>query len=271
MFKKIILFLLLSFCYTTYSQSEDISLISWNIQDFGKTKNTEELEQIAEIVKNTDIIAIQEVVAGFGGAQAVAKLTDILNRKGNQWDYVISNPTKSPKYVTERYAFIWKTKHIKIKNRGRLLKEVDAKIDREPFLLDFYIAKKKFSVLNYHSRPFNKHPETEIKALIEFIDSSLKTPLLLAGDFNTKNSHTVFESFKKQGFKTAITNQKTTLKKSCVSGNYLNHSIDTIFYSSKIIKKDSGVIDFVKFCDALEKARKLSDHLPVYLKFSVLN
>jgi hypothetical protein len=31
------------------------------------------------------IIAIQEVVAGYGGAQAVAKLADELNRKGSKW------------------------------------------------------------------------------------------------------------------------------------------------------------------------------------------
>ena len=79
------------------------------------------MEEIANILRDADIVAIQEVVSGYGGAQAVAKLADILNRKGSQWDYVISDPTNSTKYVTERYAFIWKTKDIKIKNRGQLL------------------------------------------------------------------------------------------------------------------------------------------------------
>ncbi len=69
---------------------------------------------MAELVRDADIVAIQEVVAGYGGAQAVARLVDNLNRKGAKWDYVISDPTNSPKYVTERYAFIWKTKNINI-------------------------------------------------------------------------------------------------------------------------------------------------------------
>ena len=149
MLKKLLLVSLLFFQYCLFSQAENIQLISWNIQDFGKTKNSSELEQIASIIKEADIIAIQEVVSGYGGAQAVAKLTDILNRKGNAWDYVISNPTQSPKYATERYAFIWKTKHIKIKNRGTLLSNLKEDIYREPFLLDFYVANQKFSVLNF--------------------------------------------------------------------------------------------------------------------------
>jgi deoxyribonuclease-1-like protein len=56
--------------------------VSWNIQNFGKSKSEVEINFIANTLKNYDIIAIQEVVAGYGGAQAVAKLAAELNRKG---------------------------------------------------------------------------------------------------------------------------------------------------------------------------------------------
>lgn len=269
MIKKLLLLFFITVHINVFSQVENINLISWNIRDFGKTKNSEELNQIAEIVKNTDILAIQEVVAGYGGAQAVAKLTDILNRKGSKWDYVISNPTQSSKYVTERYAFIWKTKRIKIKNRGWLLDELDSLIDREPFLLDFYLNKQKFTILNFHSRPHNKNPESEIEALCQFAVDSLTTPLLIAGDFNTSEKETVFNILKNHNYKTAVTNQKTTLKQACKRGNYLNYEIDNIFYSKNIEKLEGKDIDFVKLCDRLESARKLSDHLPVFLRFSL--
>lgn len=244
-------------------------MVSWNIRDFGKTKNSDELEKIAEIVRDIDILAIQEVVAGYGGAQAVAKLTDILNRKGAKWDYVISNPTNSSKYVTERYAFVWKTKHIKIKNRGWLLDELNTRIDREPFLLDFYLNKQKFTVVNFHSRPHDKNPESEIEALSRFAINSLTTPLIIAGDFNVDEKEPVFDFLKSSNFKATVTNQKTTLKKTCKRGGYLNYPIDNIFYSSDIKKIDGGIIDFVRFCDQLEQARKLSDHLPVFLRFKL--
>lgn len=267
--RRLITFLLIFFHLSAFSQQGEIRLISWNIQDFGRTKNTEELNQIAEIVRDADILAIQEVVAGYGGAQAVAKLADILNRKGAKWDYVISDPTNSPKYVSERYAIVWKTKNIKIKNRGWLISELDQLVDREPFLLDLYVEGKKFTLINFHSRPYNKDPESEIIALSNFVVDSLETPLIIAGDFNVDEKMPVFNTLKNSGYRTAITNQKTTLKWSCEETDYLNYPIDNIFYSQDIYKTEGKAVDFVRFCDQLEKARKLSDHLPVFLKFAL--
>ncbi len=267
MLQRLIFIVLFFLSFNVISQKTEISLISWNIRDFGKTKNSDELEEIAEIVRDTDILAIQEVVSGYGGAQAVAKLSDILNRKGSKWDYVISDPTNSSKYATERYAFVWKTKHIKIKNRGWLLDELNTQIDREPFLLDFYLDKQKFTVVNFHSRAHDKNPESEIDALSNFAVDSLATPLIIAGDFNVDEKEPVFDPLKIKGYKASVTNQRTTLKKTCKRGKYLNYPIDNIFYSSEIKKIDGGVLDFVRFCDRLEQARKLSDHLPVFLKF----
>lgn len=269
MLKKIILLTLLFFTAVTFSQDQELKLISWNIQDFGKTKNSKELDDIAEILRNADIIAIQEVVTGFGGAQAVAKLTDILNRKGSKWDYAVSDPTNSPKYVTERYAFIWKTKHIKTNNKGWLLTELDTLIDREPFLLNFYVRGNQITIINYHSRPYNRDPESEIIALSKFAIDSLDTPLIIAGDFNVDEKKPVFNILKEAGYLPTITNQKTTLKRACKRVAYLNYPIDNIFYSKNIEKVDGRVLDFVRYCDNLEKARKLSDHLPVFLKFSL--
>lgn len=269
MTKKLLCLLFGVFCFTTYAQADTIKLISWNIQDFGKTKNSEELEDIADIVKHTDILAIQEVVAGYGGAQAVAKLTAILNRKGNKWDYVISNPTQSSKYVTERYAFIWKTKYIKIKNRGRLISELDSVVDREPFLLDFYLDKKELSIINYHSRPFYTKPESELKEISKFITTSLNGNVIFAGDFNMSEDNKAFYSLFKNGYTPAIFNKKTTLKKACKKNNYLNYAIDNIYYGVGIQKIEAKPIDFVKFCDNVDKARKLSDHLPIFLRFSI--
>ena len=269
MFKKT-LFLFLVLLHFNVSSQEAISIISWNIRDFGRTKSNEELDEMAEIVRDADIVAIQEVVAGYGGAQAVAKLADNLNRKGSKWDYVISNPTNSTKYVTERYAFIWKTKNIKIKNRGLLITELDSLVDREPFYLDFYVRGQKLTVINFHSRPHDKNPEGEITAITDYLKTNrLQHPIILAGDFNVDEKELVFAGLKTLGYSTAITNQRTTLKHGCDENNYLNYAIDNIFFSKTISKIEGKTIDFVRVCDNLESARKLSDHLPVYLKFTL--
>ncbi|WP_040248054.1 endonuclease/exonuclease/phosphatase family protein [Psychroserpens mesophilus] len=269
--KRYFIFLLFLFqSIIILSQNDPIKIISWNIKDFGRSKNSEELEKIADIIKNADIVALQEVVAGYGGAQAVAKLSDILNRKGAKWDYIVSDPTISSKYMTERYAFIWKTKFIKIKNRGRLLKELQDVIEREPLLVDFFINEKSFTIINYHSIPYSKNPRPEIKVLTNYITSNFKdSPLLLAGDFNINESDDAFKNFINNAYLPALYNKKTTLKKKCENGNYLNYNIDNLYYSKDISKIKSGVIDFVLVCDQIENARKLSDHLPVYFEFKL--
>lgn len=91
--------------------------MSWNIENLGRSKSNLELEFIANTLKDLDIVALQEVVAGDGGAQTVAKLADELNRKGTKWDYAISNPTSSSAYKTERYAYLWKTSRVRLKGK----------------------------------------------------------------------------------------------------------------------------------------------------------
>ncbi len=49
---------------------QSISIISWNLKDFGQSRDDEEIMMIAEVIRDADIVAIQEVVAKHhGGAQ----------------------------------------------------------------------------------------------------------------------------------------------------------------------------------------------------------
>ena len=113
--RKLILLLL----FFTTSFFAQVKLLSWNIENLGSSKSQSDLLYIVNILKDYDVVALQEVVAGDGGAQAVAKLADELNRKGFKWDYMVSNPTSSSAYKTERYAFLWKTNKVKKEGSGR--------------------------------------------------------------------------------------------------------------------------------------------------------
>ncbi|EDP97175.1 endonuclease/exonuclease/phosphatase family protein [Kordia algicida OT-1] len=264
------LIILLLFATTTIAQNKEITIISWNIQHFGKTKNAEEIEKIAEIVKHADIIAIQEVVTTFQGVQAVNRLTEALEKKGESWDYLISEKTNSPSRMTECYAIVWKNKHIKIKkgHEGSLVKELDKMVDREPFLVQFYVADTSFFVMNYHAKPHKRNPRPEVKELLAYVQKNYKNKkFILAGDFNLSQSEEVFKNFKLAGFKPVNIDQKTTLKLICKNASYLNYPIDNIFYTPKINATSTKIIDFVKHCDNLTASRRLSDHLPVELKF----
>ena len=113
------------------SSTTNILIATWNIANFGVQKReAEHYKIIAEMVTWFDVIAIQEVVAGPGGAQAVAILNDALNTKGEKWDYSISNPTFSSSYKAERYAFVWKTAYIKKKGDAWLENKYKVEIDR---------------------------------------------------------------------------------------------------------------------------------------------
>jgi hypothetical protein len=75
--KRILLVSLLLSCFVFYPQTK---LISWNIANFGQSKSDKTIHYIANYLRDYDIIAVQ-VVAGYG-VQAVARLSDELNRTG---------------------------------------------------------------------------------------------------------------------------------------------------------------------------------------------
>lgn len=265
MLKKLLFLLILTI--PVFSQTK---LLSWNIENFGKSKSNQEIAFIAEATKDFDIIAIQEVVAGYGGAQAVAKLADELNRKGNQWDYSISEPTSSSAYKTERYAFLWKTAKIKKIGKAWLEKKYHLEIDREPYFCTFEQNGKQFTIANFHAITKSKQPETEIK-YFKFLPTEYPNlNLIFAGDFNCPQSHTVFFPLKKMGYHSAFVNQKTSLKQKESNGNYLASEFDNIFYpSTKVKQLHSGVIHFYKKIDTFEQAKSLSDHIPIWIEFSL--
>lgn len=264
--KKIFLFLIL-YSTSLFSQTK---LLSWNLENFGKSKSNTEITFIANTIKDFDIIAIQEVVAGDGGAQTVARLADELNRKGAKWDYTISNPTSSSAYKTERYAFIWKTSKIKKIGRAWLEIKYHVEIDREPYFCTFQYENKQFTFVTFHAITKKMQPETEIKYFKLLPEEYPTLNLIFAGDFNCPQSHTVFNPLKKRGYKSILINQKTSLKQKCINDDCLASEFDNMFYnSSKITTINSGVIPFYNKFNSLKEARMISDHIPIWFEFSL--
>jgi endonuclease/exonuclease/phosphatase family metal-dependent hydrolase len=264
-------FYIFFFLHFTIVISAQTKLLSWNIQNIGKSKSIEEITFIANTIRDFDIVAIQEVVAGYGGAQAVGRLADELNRKGAKWDYVISEPTSSSAYKTERYAYIWKTSNIKKIGPAWLEKKYRLEIDREPYYCTFQYQNKQFTMVNFHAITKSRQPETEIK-YFKFLPAGCPSlNLIFAGDFNCPQSHTVFNPLKKMGYKPVLVNQKTSLKNECILDECLSAEYDNIFYNtSKVTIKNYGVLPFYKKFNSLKEARAISDHLPIWAEI-VLN
>ncbi len=253
------------------TNQSQISICSWNLKDFGKTKSDSAIEFIANIVKVYDILSIQEVVAKDpGGAKAVARLLEALNRKGAKWDYIISDQTSGTSYKSERYAFIWKTSRVKKMGDAWLEKKYSLEIDREPYYATFKFNEKSFTIVNFHAITQSKQPETEIKYFkflpVEYPDLNL----IFCGDFNCAESHSVFNPLKSMGYRPVLINQKTSLKKECVNDDCLKSAFDNFFYNdAKINFGNSGVVHFYKSFSTYSDAENISDHIPVYFRFSL--
>jgi len=266
MFKVSLVFLLFFLCIDPVFCS--ISICSWNLKDLGRSKSDIEIDFIASTIQTYDIIAIQEVVAGEGGAQAVARLVDVMNRKGKSWDYTISNPTLSDTYSSERYAFIWNKKTVTRLGDAWLENHYAVEIDREPFFATFRKDAKAFTLVNFHAKPKAKKPETDIKYFKFFPSLYPKLNLIICGDFNCPQSNTVFNSLKTMGFTPTFIGQKTTLRMKCIKNDCLASEFDNVFYDpKKIVFSKSGIIHFYQSFSTIEKARRISDHLPIFLIF----
>jgi endonuclease/exonuclease/phosphatase family metal-dependent hydrolase len=265
--KKIVILIFLILHSFSFSQ---VKMISWNIENFGKSKSNQEIAYIANLLNKYDIVALQEVVAGDGGAQAVARLGDHLNRKGSKWEYTISDPTTSTPTKRERYAFIWKTSQVRKIGKAWLEKKYASAIEREPYLCTFEYQNKKFTIVSFHAITKNQLPEREIQ-YFKFLPEEYPTlNLILSGDFNCPQSHSVFLSLRKIGFTSALVNQKTSLKRSCKNGQCLASEFDNMYFpKSKIKKLNSGVIHFYQNFSTLKEARTISDHCPIWMEFNL--
>lgn len=248
----------------------EIKLLSWNIANLGKSKDDGEIDAMVRVIKDFEVIAIQEVVAGPGGSQAVSRLVDALNRKGSKWDYVVSNPTSGGKGV-ERYAFLWKPSRVKLKGKAWLDVNVADAVDREPFIARFEKAGKTITVASFHAVPQSKYPNAEIELLKDFPKWYSEDHLILVGDFNAGNTEYGGQALMDQGFKDALNNTKTTIKmKPDKKGNHLANPFDHMYFEKKELQISSkGTVDFTGRYDDLKSARLISDHIPVWASVSV--
>lgn len=274
---RIILIVLICFANLFASQAQELKIISWNLKDFGKSRDDAELKLIAKVMNNVDIVCIQEVVAKDpGGAQAVARLDAILDRMGSNWDYRFSNPTNdiSP-FKEERYAFLWKTKKVKLKDRIKLIDELDNGVCREPSLGSFIINNKELVILNYHACTHTKYyPEREeINLITQWISKKNMDNLIWCGDMNLKITDRAFSEAFRLGFNSALNGEKTSLKRTCKDGNYKSRAEDNILHNTTdFLFLTSEVIDFIgnEKCEEVSwKRNSYSDHLPIMITLSI--
>ena len=251
-----------------------LKLASWNVQDLGRTKSDDEIALMAQILRDYDVIALQEVVAGDpAGAQAVARLAEALDRTGNDYDYRVSDPTRSSSgAVSERYAFVWRAASVALVGRPKLIRAYAKTVEREPYLAEFAWGGRHFRVATFHGRPHDAQPEREVSLMRDLPDDFDDLPLFLAGDFNLVSRHTVFGPWRRRGYGLALENQPTTLRtRAGPAGprDIFSREADNILVPAhRVSHLEGGLLDVPAYLrNDLAAARRLSDHVPVYVVF----
>ena len=251
----------------TPSKLDKVKIVSWNLYNIGISKDDKEVEFIANMLKRYHIIAIQEISTKLSGPRAVVKLKDELGRKGGSWDYAISDPTVGP--GSERYAYLWRTDLISLSGRPWLPKPLEDKVDREPFMARFKSGNQTMLLANFHAVPTSKKPQNEIPHLVDLHRLYRKDNLLIMGDFNLSQKHKAYDVLKQRGYSPILVNQKTSLRRTAINGDYLAQEYDNLFYNNTVFNLNrSGIIDFVPKFESLKAARNISDHLPVWCEIS---
>lgn len=253
--------------------------LNWNLHDFGKSKSSDTLELMAEIGREADIIAGQEVNAGSkgnngDGPQAVAKLTDILRRKGDaSWDSITSDRTAPHSNKMERYAYWWKSSRILANRRSiRLVKELEEPIEREPYAAIFHMKGGVFKAFSIHTVPDTKNSVREVEALVKSRELGVDGDMILSGDFNlsAKDTDPILKPF---GFVSHIAEKTSIKQKVGKKGEYLLSQYDNIYTKGNIGVCASGTVNFPEMIfspvtqENLRAAREISDHLPTYIVF----
>ncbi len=247
--------------------------VSWNGRNIGRSKSPEDIARMANILRNADIVALQEVVAGKGfGAKTIAALVNALEKDGSTWDYVVSDPTLPPSPGVERYAYLIKST-VSFNRRSAILhEEVGTKIDREPYsIVVTFGTDTAIEFFSFHAVPEHKLPANEVASVTSIPDLVSTARVVFAGDFNLNRTVTD-PLFAPLGYTGHIT-EHTTLKETVAPlGMYTSHQYDNI-YTKGVHVCESGVIDFVSETGTpittatLATARSVSDHLPVYIRF----
>ena len=244
-----------------------IRLVTWNLYNFGRTKDDQEISVAAQTLRDADLVAVQEVVTSPPGSQAIGKLDRELDRTGAAWDYRISPPTTGP--GTEKYAFLWKPSRLRLMGRAWLEASLADSLDREPYLARFEHRKSGHTLLvaSLHAVPTSKNPEREI-ALLDRLHWQYETDhVVLVGDFNLDEDDAAFNELRGLGYASVLDDQPTSLRRTRREGptGHLANEYDNIFYESPPFQTmQGGVLDFTPRFSSLKEARSLSDHLPVY-------
>jgi deoxyribonuclease-1-like protein len=262
--------------------ADRIRIATFNIQRFGEKKSAdaEVMQQIALIVANFDLVAIQEVQSPQ--AMPVARLVDLINRSGGRYDASVSEPIGRTTY-REQYAFVWDATRIRmIPDSAYVVRDDSDRMHRPPMVGSFETRilpvpgrqPFRFTVINAHTDPSQVSPRgqsNEMNVLddvfirvreYEYQTRGIKN-VLLVGDLNVSTAN-LGELGQIPGMISVVGTTPTNTAGNKTYDHILLDRTITTEYTGVF-----GVIDLQRdYGLSADQAARVSDHRPVWAEFS---
>ncbi len=265
-----------------------IRIATFNIQNFGEKKasNANVMQALAKIVSNFDLVAIQEVQSPQ--AMPIAKLVDLINRSGLQYDATLSEPIGRTTH-REQYGFVWDTQRMRIiPDSTYVVMDGDGtsspdRMHREPMVASFETrvpaaqgrAPFRFTVINGHTDPDEVTTKGELNEMNVLDDVFVRVrdyeygrrgeeDVFMVGDLNVDVAH-LGELGQIPGMYSIAGNTPTNTAGTKTYDHILMDRNTTAEFSGVF-----GVIDYERDLGLTpEQAAMVSDHRPVWGEFSV--
>jgi endonuclease/exonuclease/phosphatase family metal-dependent hydrolase len=243
---------------------EHVRVGTWNLKRLGHGKK--ELDRVAEIIEDFDVIALQEVMTPEGVAELLAYLPD--------WDAELSNePVGRGKY-TEWYAVLYRKDRVRVE-RAFLASDSQDEFAREPFVTCLVAGSFDFCLVSIHVIYGNsaRARDEEISALGRMVGRlrarEREKDWIVVGDFNRVPGAPGWDVLVEAGWSfTCEGNVATSLGKKGYHNAYDHILVDRAH--TRELAGPCQRIDFVaRACndDFDACSRELSDHAPVMARF----
>ncbi len=255
------------------NRGETIRVASFNIQVFGEEKSRKEpvMDLLARIVRNFDVVAIQEIRCRH--QDLLPEFVQKTNANGARYDYALG-PRLGNTSVKEQYAFVFDSESLEI-NRSTIYTMDDPEnwMHREPFVAQFRVRGPAhqdaftFTLVNVHTDPDLVIKEINVldnvyRAVRD--DGLDEDDVILLGDFNVDDQH-FGELAEIRGMVCVIHNEKTNTAQTAQYDNLVFNELTTTEYTGR-----HGVFDFSReYKLTKEQAMEVSDHFPVWAEFSI--
>ena len=250
-----------------------LKIASFNLQRFGhhKVENPFVIETVIKIIKQFDIIALQEICTQQ--QDLIALVVDRVNQSGGRYDYLIG-PRVGRGESLEQFAFVFNTLSIETDREQLYTVDDHDNLFLSDPLVGWFRAKQldpqsafTFTLVNVHCDP--EHADSEIRLLPELVrsvhrDGRNEDDVIVAGDFGADSLS--FNYLQQRGFTVALSGTPTL-----VNGSRM---VDNILLASKATDEfigRAGTLDFLRKSNlSIDQAIQVSDHLPIWAEFSIV-